>query len=160
MFIRTLALAMLVSACSSSADGADQVIEKVAVLRSVDDAYRKLVDLADRCSKRKCEANGSLNEQEIGAAVDRIVADIHSPDALFRLAVASYVSAYPQEAGLQRADSVFDAAWRTAVRKLGALGSAEALAALRSLDHVLRTDAGESLALKETIEKVEHAIKK
>jgi len=79
---------------------------------------------------------------------------------LFRLAVTSYVSAYPQEAGLQRADAAFDAAWRASVQKLGSLGSGEALAALRSLDHVLQTDAGESLILKETIEKAERAIKK
>jgi hypothetical protein len=160
MFIRTLALSMLMSACSSSAVGADQATEKVAVLRSLDDAYRKLIDLADRCSKRKCESNGSLNEQEIGRAVDLIVGEINDPEVLFRLAVTSYVSAYPQEAGLQRADSAFDAAWRASVHKLGSLGNTEALAALRSLDHVLQTDAGESLTLKETIEKGERAIKK
>jgi hypothetical protein len=141
-------------------NGADKAIEKVAVLRTADQAYRKLVDLADRCSKRLCEANGALNEKEVGAAVDRIIAEVSNPDVLFRLAVASYVGAYPQETGVQRADSVFDVAWRASVRKLGSLGNADALAALRSLNHVLRTDAGESLTLKETIEKVEHAIKK
>lgn len=160
MLSRILVLVMLVSACSSSAVGADQATEKVAALRSLDDAYRELIDLADRCSKRKCESNGSVNEQEIGRVVDLIVGKINDPEVLFRLAVTSYVSAYPQEAGLQRADAAFDAAWRSSVQKLGSLGSREALAALRSLDHVLQTDAGESLILKETIEKAERAIKK
>jgi hypothetical protein len=160
MFIRTLALAILVSACSGSAVGADHATEKVLALRSLDDAYRELIDLADRCSKRKCESNGSLNEQEIGRVVGVIVGKINNPEVLFRLAVTSYVSAYPQEAGLQRADAAFDAAWRASVQKLGSLGGGEALAALRSLDHVLQTDAGESLVLKETIERAERAISK
>jgi hypothetical protein len=155
MSIKILLVTLLVSTCSGSEVGLKNTVEKVAMLKSVDQAHRKLIDLADRCSKRKCDSDGSIDEKMVSDRVEGIVGETNEPGVLFRLAVTSYVSAYPQTTGLQRVDLVFDSAWTASVNRLGSLGTPEALAALRALDDVLQTDAGDSLILKMAMERAE-----
>jgi hypothetical protein len=159
MSIEVLVLALFVTACSGSEIASERAVKKLEVLKSIDQINGKLVDLADLCSKRECESEGALDETLIVQRVDRVVDSTSDPDVLFRLAITSYVSAFPQTAGVQRVDLVFDTAWTASIKRLSDLGTPQALSALKTLESLLKTDAGDALTLRNAIERAAHPSK-
>ena len=155
---RAPTLLLLVASCSCSPAVEDIRTDKVAMLHYTDELYHELLAVADRCSKRGCESNGSFDEAKAARLIEPIVGGVDDPAVLMRLAVLSLMSYHPGEAGLQPVDAPFDAAWRLSVRRLASLRTRQALRALYSLDALLSLDGGDSLVLRDTIERVEREV--
>jgi hypothetical protein len=150
----------LIGALAGANPRPQDAASKVEMLGKLEQKFADLTRLASECGRGLCESKGDVDQRLVDERVRTILVDVKDGDLLFRIAAFSYLSAYPQTAGLQKVDSVFDSSWNQALRQLGALQTPESLAALRALDHSLHTQGGERLALQSLIEQTEHALEK
>jgi hypothetical protein len=153
-----MALCGLVGSASGGGDIKDQASLKLELIETLNVKVAQLTAFASQCNRGMCEANGEVNRRLVDDRVQKILAGVQDCDLLFRLAVFSYGVAFPQEGATQRIDVVYDSAWNEALRKLGKLRSPNSLAALKSIDSLLKTDGGEALALRSMIEAGEQSI--
>jgi hypothetical protein len=151
---KKVAIVVLFGVFFGSIATADPLAAKIDVLKLANQTVTELVDLSDRCRKHECERSGTLDQEKIRHVVASILVNIKVPRALFQIAIVSYASAYPQTAGMQRVDLVFDNAWMESVRKLQSLHSTESLEALESLKSVLNLDGGNLLMTDDAIKEV------
>ena len=149
--------AMLVGSLSAWSGG-DPVAEKLRSLQLLGKTIESLTRLANDCSAGRCNQGKEIDTQAINAKVERILGARSDSEFLFRVATFSYLAAYPQTAGLEKVDVVFDSAYRRSIERLRKSQSKEALASLVAIDHVLRLQGGEKAILLQTIESMDKAL--
>jgi hypothetical protein len=163
MFSKRLAICVLLTLVGTIACAGSKTVPaaaKIEMLGQLEKSFAALEKLATECVHGMCNSDGEVDQTMIDERVRAILADVKDCDLLFRIAVLSYLSAYPQTAGLQSVDVVFDTSWNHVLRLLGSLRTPESLAALRSINHVLRTQGGERLALESLIDQTEKSVGK
>jgi len=146
-------LALLFAISGSQCLG-DDLSHKVHLLGRVQSVYGQLVELANECRRLPSNFHPEQHQEWIQDRVDKVVSKVEDPQVLWRVAILSFISAYPEDAGNERVDLVFDFAWTHSVQKIAVSKAPDALEALQTIDQQLKLDAAGALLIEESLEKL------
>ena len=153
--IGSLLLALACWPITTSADAPNLAGSKLRAIDEAIEVFEALKGLAARCALEHCESSGKGAANRIDHDVREVLSKVRDCDVLSKIAVLSYVIAFPQKAGDEDVDKVFDASWNEALRRLSSMRSTEAIAALRAIDGALNTQGGEKMVLQSLIRDAE-----
>jgi len=143
--MKTLTILFLLCCSSFAYPDKDRSIEDFIALQA------KILEIAKAHQADTFEKGTSTLKMEVQQKIGALKVESLPSEQLFRVGIACFVASYPQEAGDQRWDLVFDdVCWRC-VEIISSRAGSDNAHYLRSMKSLCGTDAGSSLRFGEYI---------